>query len=179
MRRYLFGAILGVFMVSNVMAEEAPLNVQEWRSAVEVLALAREKISRGGWYQVEVIERAECLTTALEKSWQELGKSLVDWDYTKLAMDTAISGPSLHTLSEKGDPLATPYWGRYYMYWNDAGGRSAKDVLAALDRAIGYAREQEKNALKVNASGDLLIQFDIRMMDKLNLRIAEKYRKLK
>ena len=159
-------------MAINVAAEELPLNVREWQSAVKILALAQEKISQGGWYQVEATEGAECLATALERSWQELGKSLVDWDYAKLAMDTALNAPRLQSLSIQGDPLATPYWGRYYMYWNDADGRTVEDVLSALHRAVGYAREQVKSALNLNASGDLLIRYDIDMMNKLNLPVS-------
>ena len=79
-------------------------------------------------------------------------------------------------MSIHGDSLATPYWGRYYMYWNDADGRTVEQVLSALDRAVGYAREQERSALNLNASGDLLIQYDIDMMNTLNLPISGRNR---
>ena len=174
MKRQICGALLLASVAYNVAAEEEiPLNVQEWQETIEILTLAHEKILLGGWYQVKVVEGAECLATSLEKSWQELGKSLVIWDYTKLAIDTVINAPNLQSLSVKGDPLATPYWGRYYMYWNDADGRTVEDVLSAIDRAIEYAREQERNAIEVNASSDLLIEYDVQMMDKFNLSISK------
>ncbi len=98
--------------------------------------------------------------------------SLADWDYAKPAMDRATDALRLHSLGIHGDPLETPYWGRYCMYRNDADGRTVEQVLSVLDRVVGYAREQEKSALNLNASGDLLIQYDIDMMNKLNLPIS-------
>ena len=158
-----------------VSDEELPLNVQEWRSVAEVVEFARRKIHDGGWYQVEAISGLECLATALQKSWMELGKSLVDWDYTRLAINVAINAPPWSSLRRDGDPLSIPYWGRYYMYWNDANGRTVEEVIEALDRAIAFAHDQEMIALDIGATGDQLIEYDLRVMDELNLSIRGEF----
>ena len=176
MKLLLLGVVLCVATSSNLAAQELPLNVKEWRSAIEVIRLARQTINEGGWYQVEVISGAECMATALEKSWIQLDKSLVDWEYTKLAMNQVLDAPELSSLSLDSDPLSTPYWGRYYVYWNDADGRTKEEVLEAIDRAIDFALSEEQRALEVNANGNQVIEYDIQMMDKLGLPMSQRYR---
>lgn len=132
MKAICFGAVLAMSISSMSGAQDAPLNVEEWRSASEIIELAKAKIEEGGWYQVEAVPGAACMTTALESSWRELDKTLVDWDYARMAVNQALDAPQLASLSNAEDPLSTPYWGRYYMYWNDAEGRSEEEVLGAL-----------------------------------------------
>lgn len=175
MQKFLVGLAMSIAMTTGAAAQNLPLNVEEWRSATEVLASAREKVSKG-WYQVEPVLGAECIATALEKSWSELNKSLVDWDYVKMAMNAAIESPSLESLSLDDDPLSTPYWGRYFIYWNDAEGRTQDEVLAAFDRAISFAHSEEAAALDSKATGDQVIEYDIRLMEQLGLPMAEKFR---
>jgi len=174
MKSYILGLAISIAMICGALAQELPLNAGEWNSTIEVLTEAREKIETG-WYQVEPIAAHECMATALEKSWSELGKSLVDWDYIKLAMNSALDAPKLSSLVTKDDPLSTPYWGRYYIYWNDAEERTKDDVLAAFDRAIEFAQREERNALEIRATGNQLIDYDIALMDRLGLPMAEKF----
>jgi hypothetical protein len=58
------------------------------------------------------------------------------------------------------DPLNVPYWGRNFMYWNDAPGRTEKEVLAAFDKAISIAESRRLAAIKASVSPDVLINFD-------------------
>jgi hypothetical protein len=40
-----------------------------------------------------------------------------------------------------GDELAVPYWGRLFMEWNDAPGRTKEQVLNALTEAASLSKK--------------------------------------
>lgn len=169
MRSTLFGLVILFGMASSAHAQdEQPLNVAEWQSAIEILQYAKAAIVKHGWQQgaLSPVE-SECMATAMERGWSELNKSLVDFDYAKLAVDRAIGAPSLTSLTSADDPLSTPYWGRYYMYWNDAPDRTEAEVLSAFDKAIEIAKEHKQSALKSKRGGDSLQEFDANMMKSL------------
>lgn len=168
MRNLLLGSVLIMLTASHTSAQDMPLNVSEWSSAIEIIERAKSVILEEGWYQIQAAPgKGQCLATGLEKGWQELDKSLVDFDYARLAVNRAIDAPALNNLTSKADPLSTPYWGRYYMYWNDAPGRTETEVVEALDTAIAFAKAERAAALESRRTGDDLMQFDNMMMQNL------------
>lgn len=169
---FILGAIIAMSSISNAVAQSPQaLNVSEWTSAREILEGAKANVA-AGWSQgnaeLSVIPRVHCMSTALEASFLEQRKTLVDFDYAKLALNTAIDAPSAVPTFD-GDPLSTPYWGRFYVYWNDAPGRTKEEVLEALDRAIAYASEQTQVAIAANKTEADLMGFDQKSIQTLGL----------
>jgi hypothetical protein len=102
MRGSVFAGVLVMLAATNqAHAQEPPLNVAEWSSAIEILQRARSAVEKG-WYQITAIPRADCLATALEKGWRDAQKSLVDFDYARLAVNRAIHAPPLAELTVPG-----------------------------------------------------------------------------
>lgn len=144
-----------------------PLNHVEWNNAKEILVNTKSILEKKGWYRVKPEEKhAHCLATALEESWQELGLSLVDFSYARHALDQAIDAPKSLPTNEN-DPLSVPYWGRYYMYWNDADDRTEDEVLSAIDKAILISNENVSYSELKSLSGKSLEDFDNKMMQSL------------
>lgn len=157
----IIGAVGVLLPASSTTSKQMPaLNVTEWRSAKEILTRARELIVEKGWQQgsTVVIEK-QCVATAMEDAWKELGRSLVDFEYSRDAISTAIELPRI-PVTRANDPLDVPYWGRNLMYWNDKPGRTVEEVLAAFDKAISIAGRRYQAALKANVSPDALSTFD-------------------
>jgi hypothetical protein len=169
MRAALFGGVLIMVAASNQASAQEPLNVAEWSSAIEILKLAKTSIEEG-WYQVTAAPGADCVSSALETAWKNSNKSLVDFDYARLAVNRAIDAPPLDQLTKQGDPLSTPYWGRYYVSWNDATGRTKEEVIEAFDTAIAMAEAERASAVEANLTEDNLRQFDNDMMGTLGFR---------
>lgn len=172
---YLFVSV--ILIAGSAAANEQALNVAEWTSAVEILKGAKAAIIEHGWQQGSTESvTPECVTTAMERSWLRLKKTMVDFDYAKLAMSHAVSAPPAARVTTKDDPLSVPYWGRYLMYWNDTPGRTEKQVLAAFDVAIAYAEDQKKRAERAGLHGEDLARFDATMMARLGLLKRSKNR---
>ena len=166
---------LALMMTTSTAAfgqSDPPLNVAEWQSAIEILTGAREEIVKNDWQHGDNFPnpRAAFMAVAMERSWKQLNKTMVDFDYAKLAMNRVIDAPAISSLAVSGDPLATPYWGRYYMYWNDAPSRKKEEVLSALDKAIQYAAKQKEEAGTLRKTGNDLDEYDKKMMLRLGFR---------
>ena len=172
MRRIAFGvAIMATLTTSTWAQNDPPLNVPEWQSAVDIIQGAKADIVQNGWMQhPEAGSSVQCLSTALEKSWQSQKKTMVDFAYARMAVDDAIGAPPITALSTKDDPLSVPYWGRYYMYWNDAAGRKKEDVIAVLDKAADFAQMKKTDAVKINRTGADLDKYDTQMMVQFKLQ---------
>lgn len=168
----IIAGVIAMLLTSESFAQEQPLNVAEWSSAIDILKKSRSLIE-SGWYQVNPIPDSNCIATAIEASWKESGKSLSEFDYVKLAINYSINSPPAEKLTSKSDPLSTPYWGRYYMYWNDTSGRTKKDVIDAFDRAIEFANKRREEAMSIRLSGNTLSEFDRNMMQGLGLAPAQ------
>lgn len=168
MRSIIVGIVMMISAGSVTAQDQRPLNVEEWQSAVQILQAAKTAIEEKGWQQgaTEPTE-ARCLATAMEDAWLGERKSLVDFEYAKLALDQALDAPDASSLTSTNDPLAVPYWGRYYMYWNDAKGRTEEQVLAALDKAIAYAEGRKQESSELRRSGSDVESFDREMMRSL------------
>lgn len=157
--------VVTVFLFASAICNaNESLNYTEWNNAKSILSGARDILIKNGWYRVEPKPNAaDCLATALEKSWKKSGLSLVDFSYARLALDKAIDAPKDIPTAED-DPLSVPYWGRYYMYWSDAENRTEQQVMTALDRAISFATYEQQVALSAKLAGNSLSEFDERMM---------------
>lgn len=60
------------------------MNLKEWQAASDILNRAIELVEKKGWQQGEVVPTSHvCLTTAIERAWQEKKYSLVDFNYTR------------------------------------------------------------------------------------------------
>ncbi|MCG3150644.1 MAG: hypothetical protein PCFJNLEI_04133 [Verrucomicrobiae bacterium] len=155
-------SLVGIFVASigMVFADTNALNVAEWQSAREILVRAKQRILEKGWQQgaTEPVAK-ECMTTAMENAWKDLGKSLVDFEYSCDALSSAIGLPR-SPITMANDPLDIPYWGRNFMYWNDKPGRTAKEVLAAFDKAVAIAEKKKTAAIKAKVPPDALNDFD-------------------
>lgn len=151
----------------SVSANELPLNAQEWSNAEQILMGTKNILEEYEWYRAEKPStKAYCLSEALEKSWKDSDYSLVDLDYAKLALNESIKAPkSLPTSAD--DPLSVPYWGRYYMYWNDAENRTKEEVINAVTKAISFAKSEQKAAFSNKLIGDNLNDYDLKMMKSL------------
>jgi hypothetical protein len=53
----------------------------------EILVRAKQLILKDGWQQgaLEVVSK-QCMTTAIENAWKDLGRSLVDFEYAREAL---------------------------------------------------------------------------------------------
>ncbi|MCG6111545.1 MAG: hypothetical protein MEQ74_05070 [Paracoccus sp.] len=158
--------------------ESKPINSAEWEAAAGILTTARDLVRDEPWGKPLTDttlssggSNTMCLSVALEEAWKSQGASLVDFEYARSAVDQVIDVASLEVQSE-ADPLNVPYWGRSYMYWNDASERTQEDVVQALDQAIEYANGQREAALAENLFDEALVEFDISNMRNLGL-IAE------
>lgn len=151
----------------SVSANQLPLNSQEWSNAAKILLGTKTILEENEWYRAEKPSgKAYCLSEALEKSWKDSNYSLVDLDYAKQALNKSIDAPkSLPTSID--DPLSVPYWGRYYMYWNDADHRTKKQVIDALERAISFAQFEQETSLSLKFVGENLADYDLKMMRNL------------
>jgi hypothetical protein len=168
MRQVLLGMAMMLALTTGASSQDKPLNVGEWQSAVQILKGAKTKVE-GNWGQGPNAgggSRTTCLSVAMEQSWAEQKKTMVDFDYAKMALSRAINMP-LEPMKIDGDPLSTPYWGRNFVYYNDAPGRTEAEVLAALDRAIALAKEQEQAAIAANRPNQDLLDFDTKAIQGL------------
>lgn len=150
------GASMAMIVVSSAFSQQKALNVDEWATAAKILDRAGKLIQEKGWQQgaVESTEH-NCTATALENAWKESGGSLVDFNYARDALSSVIKLPR-EPAKLAHDPLAVPYWGRHFMEWNDAPGRTQEQVLAAFAAATKLAQERNSVALKANLSPGLL-----------------------
>lgn len=112
------------------------VNLKEWQAAIDILNRAIELVNKNGWQQGEVLPGSKvCLTTAIERAWQETKYSLVDFNYTREALSKILNVPR-DPQSVPSDPLAVPYWGRHFMEWNDVPGRTREEVIDTLKAAL-------------------------------------------
>jgi hypothetical protein len=117
------------------------VNLKEWQAASDILDRAIELVNKNGWQQGEVLPGSKvCLTTAIERAWQEKKYSLVDFNYTREALSKILNVPR-EPAALPLDPLAVPYWGRHFMEWNDVPGRSKEQVIDTLKAASILANE--------------------------------------
>jgi len=115
------------------------VNLKEWQAASDILNRAIQLVEKNGWQQGEVVPTSHvCLTTAIERAWQEKKYSLVDFNYTREALSKILNVPR-EPEQLPTDPLAVPYWGRYFMEWNDAPERTKEQVIEALRSASTLA----------------------------------------
>lgn len=157
------------------MAQEDPaLNSKEWESAAGLLERAKELIEIGPWGKPLTDpdlavgpDEVTCIAFAMNDALNEMGISVVDFEYAKLAMSQAIDAPPLAELTSNDDPLSVPYWGRYFMYWNDAEDRTKEEVLAAMDRAIAIANGNVETSKSNGLDGEELLEFDLENMRRL------------
>jgi len=172
MRSLTLGVLIMLALTPKCYSQETPpLNVAEWASAREILEGAKAFVG-SGWAQgnsdPNSMPRVVCLSTAMEASFLEKHKTIVDFEYAKLALNKAIDAPAVLPTS-KDDPLSVPYWGRFYVYWNDTPGRTKEQVVAALDKAIGYATSQHELAVKENRTEADLEKYDQAAIQRLKL----------
>ena len=117
------------------------VNLKEWQAAGDILNRAIELVNTNGWQQGEVLPISKvCLTTAIERAWQETKYSLVDFNYTREALSKILKVPR-DPQPLPSDPLAVPYWGRHFMEWNDVPGRTKEQVIDTLKAAVILANE--------------------------------------
>ncbi|HET6721188.1 MAG TPA: hypothetical protein VFH07_00505 [Chitinophagaceae bacterium] len=117
------------------------VNLKEWQAASDILNRAIELVNKNGWQQGEVLPSSKvCLTTAIERAWQEKKYSLVDFNYTREALSKILNVPR-DPQPLPTDPLAVPYWGRHFMEWNDVPGRTKEQVIDTLKAAVILANE--------------------------------------
>jgi len=117
------------------------VNLKEWKAASDILNRAIQLVDEKGWQQGEIVPITHvCLTTAIERAWQEKKYSLVDFNYTREALSKILKVPR-EPEALPSDPLAVPYWGRYFMEWNDAPERTKEQVIEALRSASTLANE--------------------------------------
>ena len=119
-----------------------------------MLTRAREIIRSGEWQQgdTEVLPNRWCLDTALEQAYKEGDYTIVDFNYAREALAQTLEVPR-DPASLANDPLDVPYWGREFMVWNDAPGRTEEEVLSALERASKLASANESEARRLNVPG--------------------------
>jgi hypothetical protein len=125
------------------MASAKPMriNEKEWRAAHNIIKRAKQLIEQRGWQQGSVGEvKTECLTTAMEHAFKEKDYSIVDFNYAREALSRVLK-ISREPGAVAGDELAVPYWGRLFMEWNDAPGRTKQQVLNALTEAASLAEK--------------------------------------
>ena len=117
------------------------VNLKEWQAASDILNRAIELVNNNGWQQGEVLPGSKvCLTTAIERAWQEKKYSLVDFNYAREALSTILKVPR-DPRPLPSDPLDVPYWGRHFMEWNDVPGRTKEQVIDTLKAALLLARD--------------------------------------
>lgn len=117
------------------------VNLKEWQAASDILNRAIELVNKNGWQQGEVLPSSKvCLTTAIERAWQEKKYSLVDFNYAREALSKTLKVPR-EPEALPSDQLAVPYWGRHFMEWNDVPGRTREHVIDALKAAVILAIE--------------------------------------
>jgi hypothetical protein len=157
-----FAQIIGVITVAfflilccKKMSKDTPatpgkefVNLKEWQAASHILTTAIEVVKKNGWQQGEIVPASRvCLATSIERAWQEKKYSLVDFNYAREALSRVLKLPR-DPASLPADPLAVPYWGRHFMEWNDAPGRTKEELIDALISASGLANqlaEQSRN----------------------------------
>jgi hypothetical protein len=130
------------------------LNVVEWRAANAMLIQTAEIIRSGEWQQgdTEVLPNRWCIDTALQKAFDEGDYTIVDFNYAREALSQTLQVPR-EPIALDNDPLSVPYWGRDFMNWNDAPGRTEQEVLKALDDAANLASQKEAEAKTLNIPG--------------------------
>ena len=117
------------------------VNLKEWQAASAILNRAIQFVNKKGWQQGEIVPTSYvCLATAIERAWQEKKYSLVDFNYTREALSKVLKVAREPELLPS-DPLAVPYWGRYFIEWNDAPERTKEQVIEALRSASALANE--------------------------------------
>ncbi|MDX2385124.1 hypothetical protein GOD60_14125 [Sinorhizobium medicae] len=155
---------------TGLAQESRALNVAEWQAAQEILEDAKVKVE-SGWYQNEPPAggpRTYCMSTAMQQALIDQNKTMVDFDYAKLALNNAIEAPpTLPTSAD--DPLSVPYWGRFFVYWNDAPGRTKEEVVQAFEEAIAYASDQRAAAVQANKTEADILEYDRLSIQRLGL----------
>lgn len=117
------------------------VNLKEWQAAGDILNRAIELVNKNGWQQGEILPSSKvCLTTAIERAWQEKKYSLVDFNYAREALSKTLKVPR-EPQPLPSDPLAVPYWGRHFMEWNDVPGRTKDQVIGTLKAALLLTKE--------------------------------------
>jgi hypothetical protein len=117
------------------------VNLKEWQAASDILNRAIELVNEKDWQQGEVLPVSRvCLSTAIERAWQEKKYSLVDFNYTRDALSKILQVPR-DPEALPSDPLDVPYWGRHFMEWNDVPGRTKDEVIDTLKAALALSKE--------------------------------------
>jgi len=130
---------INFFPRSNSIAFTDSVNVKEWLNASKMLSMAAQLIRKNGWQQGSLTAvYAHCAATALEAAFRQGKFSIVDFNYAREALSRTI-----HVAREPqklaNDRLEVPYWGRSFMEWNDAPGRTKEEVLKAFNDASNLA----------------------------------------
>ena len=70
------------------------VNLKEWQAAGDILNRAIDLVNKNGWQQGEILPSSKvCLTTAIERAWQEKKYSLVDFNYAREALSKTLKVP--------------------------------------------------------------------------------------
>ena len=147
----------------QLAASSPPLNALEWGRASKLLAKALELMKERGFQQSAVKPTSRvCVSTALERAFleqkikrgvltgrpDEVEYTIVDFNYAREALSRLLKVQREPTPDPKLRGLAVPYWGRYFMNWNNVRGRTEQDSLDLLTRASKLAANLRKKALR-------------------------------